>query len=73
MIEKHYGKYIRGDIDEQFARLLGAKTVTLTKTQGRVTGTDRGKVQENSKEGVRWAHLDSNPGRQTKRRRGKSQ
>ena len=61
MIEKHYGKYIRGDIDEQFERLLGAKTVTLTETQDRATGTDRGKVLENIKKEVRWAHLDSNP------------
>ncbi len=62
MIEKHYGKYIRGDIDEQFERLLGAKTVTLTETQDRATGTDRGKVLENIKKEARWAHLDSNQG-----------
>ncbi len=54
MIEKHYGKYIRGDVDEQFERLLGAKTVTLTETQEAATGTDG--------EEVWWAHLDSNQG-----------
>ncbi len=62
MNEKHYGKYIRGDVDEQFERLLGAKPVTFTETQGRATGTDRGKVLENSKKEVWWAHLDSNQG-----------
>ncbi len=62
MIEKHYGKYIRGDVDEQLERLLGAKPVTFTETQGRATGTDRGKVLENSKKEVWWAHLDSNQG-----------
>lgn len=31
MIEKHYGKYIRGNVDEQFHRLLGVKTEILPK------------------------------------------
>jgi integrase len=33
MIEKHYGKYIRNDADEQLGRLFGAHTVTSTVTQ----------------------------------------
>ena len=32
MIEKHYGKYIKGDVDEQFERLLGVQTETFTET-----------------------------------------
>jgi hypothetical protein len=32
MIEKHFGKYFRGDVDEQFSRLLGTKTETFPKT-----------------------------------------
>ena len=32
MIEKHYGKYIRNDADEQLDKLLGAKTETLRRT-----------------------------------------
>jgi integrase len=32
MIEKHYGKYVNSDIDEQFSRLLGTKTETFTET-----------------------------------------
>ena len=33
MIEKHYGKYIRNDADEQLSRMIGAKT-TKTETSG---------------------------------------
>ena len=32
MIEKHFGKYFRGDVDEQFSRLLGTKTETFPET-----------------------------------------
>jgi integrase len=32
MIEKHYGKYLGGDTDEQLERLIGAKTETLGET-----------------------------------------
>ena len=32
MVEKHYGKYIRDDADEQLARLVGARTETLGET-----------------------------------------
>ena len=62
MIKKHYGKYIRGDVDEQFERLLGAKTVTLTESQQEATGTDSDELFENPGEEERWAHLDSNQG-----------
>jgi integrase len=32
MIDKHYGKYVRNDVDEQLARVFGAKTETLSET-----------------------------------------
>ena len=32
MIEKHYGKYVNSDVDEQLSRLLGTKTETFTET-----------------------------------------
>jgi integrase len=35
MIEKHYGKYIGGDSQEQFSRLTGAKTETFSETKHR--------------------------------------
>ena len=62
MIEKHYGKYLRGDLGEQFSRLLGAKTETFTETLAEATGTDGDEVLENSREEGRWAHLDLNQG-----------
>jgi len=62
MIEKHYGKYIGGNVDEQFERLLGAKTETLTETRAIVAGTDGEEVAETSREERWWAHLDSNQG-----------
>jgi hypothetical protein len=34
MIEKHYGKYIRNDSQEQLSRLFGTKSATLA-VQGR--------------------------------------
>ena len=61
MIEKHYGKYIKGDIDEQFERLLGAKTETLTETLDKQASAKAGEVVENAREEGWWAHLDSNP------------
>jgi len=62
MIEKHYGKYIRGDVDEQFSRLLGAKTETFTETPAAATGTEGNQVADNTKDESWWAHLDSNQG-----------
>ena len=52
MIEKHYGKYLRGDTDEQFQRLLGVKTETFTETHTEATGTDPDEVVENFEEEV---------------------
>jgi hypothetical protein len=62
MIEKHYGKYLGGDSEEQLDRLFGAKSETSSETleaeeeqkQSQVTGMS-------GKEGW-WAHLDSNQG-----------
>jgi integrase len=34
MIEKHYGRYIRNDADEQLNRLFGAKSETSSETFG---------------------------------------
>ena len=38
MIEKHYGRYIKSDAQEQLERIFGAKTETFTETL--CTGTD---------------------------------
>jgi integrase len=32
MIERHYGRYVNSDVDEQLARLLGTKTETFSET-----------------------------------------
>jgi hypothetical protein len=32
MIEKHYGKYLGGDSEEQLSQLFGAKSETLSET-----------------------------------------
>jgi hypothetical protein len=32
MIEKHYGKYLGGDSEEQLRQLFGAKSETLSET-----------------------------------------
>ena len=60
MIEKHYGRYIRGDVDEQFSRLLGAKTETFTETFSSEDQETKVSVG-NSRDKSWWAHLDSNP------------
>ena len=39
MIEKHYGKYIRNDADEQLSRLIEPKGETLGETPGGRTST----------------------------------
>ncbi len=51
MIEKHYGKYIRNDVDDQLARIMGAKSETFSETlegekarREQVAGNVRGKV-----------------------------
>jgi hypothetical protein len=38
MIEKHYGRYVKSDSQEQLQRLFGAKTETFPETLR--TGTD---------------------------------
>jgi hypothetical protein len=58
MIEKHYGKYIRNDSEEQLSRLLGVKSATLASQREDKEAQVAGKV----KEGIWWAHLDSNQG-----------
>ena len=62
MIEKHYGKYLGGDSEEQLERLLGTKSATLSETFGTDREQKQGQVAEISKAGVKWAHLDSNQG-----------
>jgi hypothetical protein len=52
MIAKHYGKYIGGDVDEQFSRLLGAKTETLTETPAEVEAEEQKQVAGMAKEDV---------------------
>ena len=58
MIDKHYGKYIRNDSQEQLSRLFGAKSATLAVKRREKPRQVAGK----SKEEVWWAHLDSNQG-----------
>ena len=44
MIEKHYGEYIRNDVDTQLARVLGGKSETLEGDKGK----ERGQIGEKS-------------------------
>ena len=52
MIEKHYGKYIRNDVDEQLTRLLGGKSETLSETL-----PEREKVARASRENLAAVRL----------------
>ena len=64
MIEKHYGKYIGGNVQEQFATLLGAKTETFPENQLEATGFDPDKVVENFEEevgGPTWTRTRDQP------------
>jgi hypothetical protein len=64
MIEKHYGKYIGGDVEEQLSKLIGAKPETFTETQVKVTGTDPDEVLENFEEeigGPTWTRTRDQP------------
>src|SRR5262250_420454 len=62
MIEKHYGKYLGGDSEEQLNQLFGAKSETLSETIEPEERQGQSEVAEISwKEGW-WAHLDSNQG-----------
>ena len=60
MIQKHYGRYIRNDVDEQLARILGRQGETLTAKSETLEGEGE-RRGENSEENW-WAHLDSNQG-----------
>ena len=62
MIEKHYGKYLGGDSEEQLSRLFGAKSATLSETLETEGEQKQRQVAGNSKKGSWWAHLDSNQG-----------
>jgi integrase len=62
MIEKHYGKYLGGDSEEQLSRLFGAKSATLSATFESEEQQEHRQVVGKSKEGEWWAHLDSNQG-----------
>ena len=62
MIEKHYGKYIRNDSEEQLSRLLGVKSATLSATLASNSEDKQAQVVGVVKEGSWWAHLDSNQG-----------
>ena len=54
MIEKHYGRYIKSDSNEQLQRLFTVKTETFTETLG--TGSDAGKTQVVKKiGGKKWS------------------
>lgn len=66
MIEKHYGKYIRNDADEQLGRMIGAKSITETKgeTVEELTGTDASEAAENIREkigGPTWIRTRDQP------------
>jgi hypothetical protein len=52
MIEKHYGKYIRNDSEEQLSRLIGATTQTLGETVEGRKGTSQGQAIEKTREDV---------------------
>jgi hypothetical protein len=52
MIEKHYGNYIRGDADEQLARLVGARTENLGETVEEKTGRRETQAVERIREKV---------------------
>jgi integrase len=62
MIDKHYGKYIRNDSQEQLSHLFGAKSATLSETLQAEEEQKQSQVVGNSTEGEWWAHLDSNQG-----------
>ena len=64
MIEKHYGKYIGGDSEEQFSRLSGRKPETFTETLVNATGTNPDEVVETSEErigGPTWTRTRDQP------------
>jgi integrase len=66
MIEKHYGKYIRNDADEQLNRMIGTRTETETSgetVEGR-RGTDQSEAAEKIREevgGPTWIRTRDQP------------
>src|SRR4030095_3453993 len=51
MIDKHYGKYIRNDSQEQLSHLFGAKSATLSETLEAEEEQKQSQVVGNSTEG----------------------
>jgi len=62
MIEKHYGKYLGGDSEEQLSLLFGVKSETLGETLEAEEEQKQRQALGNSTKGDEWAHLDSNQG-----------
>ena len=54
MIDKHYGKYIRNDSQEQLSHLFGAKSATLRETLEAEEEQKQSQVVGNSTEGEWW-------------------
>jgi integrase len=52
MIEKHYGKYIRNDADEQLSRIIGVKTETIGETVEGRRGTEESQATEKIREQI---------------------
>jgi hypothetical protein len=52
MIEKHYGKYIRNDADEQLNSLIDGQAGTLGGTVEGKTGIDESQASEKIREKV---------------------
>jgi integrase len=64
MIEKHYGKYLGGDSDEQLERLIRAKTETLGETVEESTGRRETQAAEKIREevgGPTWIRTRDQP------------
>src|SRR5262245_15770309 len=60
MIEKHYGKYLGGDAQEQLKRLFGGKTETFTETQATAERAKRTQVAVNAGKGKWSGRVDLN-------------
>jgi len=60
MIEKHYGRYIRSDSQEQLERIFGAKTGTFSGTLSTGTDDDMSEVVENLEEWKWSGRVDLN-------------
>ena len=66
MIEKHYGKYIRNDADEQLGRMIVTRTETETlgETMEEGTGVDASEAAEKIREkvgGPTWIRTRDQP------------